>query len=130
MKLLLTSGGVRNPSIKQALVGLLDKPIAECTALVHPDRPVGPPDVHARPRFGGSSSTPAPAACATWAGSRVGLLELTALPSIAQDRWVPWVQAADVLLVDGGDATYLCHWLRESGLADLLPSCRTRSGSG
>src|SRR4029079_4575136 len=26
----------------------------------------------------------------------------------------------DVLLVDGGDATYLCHWMRESGLADLL----------
>jgi dipeptidase E len=22
--------------------------------------------------------------------------------------------------VDGGDATYLCHWMRESGLADLL----------
>ena len=29
---------------------------------------------------------------------------------------------ADVLLVGGGDATYLCHWMRESGLADLLPS--------
>jgi len=27
-----------------------------------------------------------------------------------------------VLLADGGDATYLCHWMRESGLADLLPS--------
>jgi dipeptidase E len=27
-----------------------------------------------------------------------------------------------VLLVDGGDATYLCHWMRDSGLADLLPS--------
>ncbi len=28
----------------------------------------------------------------------------------------------DVLLVDGGDATYLAHWVRESGLADLLPT--------
>ena len=27
-----------------------------------------------------------------------------------------------MLLVDGGDATYLCHWMRESGLVDLLPS--------
>jgi dipeptidase E len=52
----------------------------------------------------------------------VGLLELTALPTIGAERWHPWVQAADVLLVDGGDATYLCHWMRESGLADLLPS--------
>ena len=52
----------------------------------------------------------------------VGLLELTALPSIGADRWVPWVREADVLLVGGGDATYLAHWMRESGLADLLPS--------
>jgi dipeptidase E len=32
------------------------------------------------------------------------------------------VREADVLLVMGGDALYLCHWMRESGLADLLPS--------
>jgi len=52
----------------------------------------------------------------------LGVLELTALPSIGEDRWVPWVQAADVLLVNGGDALYLAHWMRQSGLADLLPS--------
>jgi len=52
----------------------------------------------------------------------VGVLELPALPSIGEERWVPWVRDADALLVDGGDATYLCHWLRESGLAELLPS--------
>ncbi len=52
----------------------------------------------------------------------LGLLELTALPTIGAERWVPWVREADALLVDGGDATYLCHWMRESGLADLLPS--------
>jgi hypothetical protein len=51
----------------------------------------------------------------------LGLLELSALPTIGE-RWVPWVRQADVLLVDGGDATYLWHWMRESGLADLLPS--------
>jgi dipeptidase E len=55
-----------------------------------------------------------------WAS--LGLLELSALPTIGEDRWVPWVREADVLLVDGGEATYLCHWMRESGLADLLPS--------
>ncbi len=32
------------------------------------------------------------------------------------------VRATDVLLVAGGDALYLCHWMRQSGLADLLPS--------
>jgi dipeptidase E len=55
-----------------------------------------------------------------WAS--VGLLELTALPTIGAERWTPWVREAHVLLVDGGDATYLCHWMNESGLADLLPS--------
>ena len=54
----------------------------------------------------------------------MGVLELTALPSIDADRWVPWVREADVLLVNGGDALYLCHWMRQSGLADLLPSLR------
>ena len=32
------------------------------------------------------------------------------------------VRETDVLLVDGGDAAYLCHWMRASGLADLLLS--------
>jgi dipeptidase E len=52
------------------------------------------------------------------------VLELTALPSIDRARWIPWVQETDVLLVNGGEATYLCHWMRQSGLADLLPSLR------
>jgi len=52
----------------------------------------------------------------------VGLLELTALPTMNKDRWMSWVRAADVLLVDGGDAAYLCHWMRQSGMMDLLPS--------
>jgi dipeptidase E len=55
-----------------------------------------------------------------WAS--LGVLELTALPTIGTDRWVPWVREADVLLVDGGEATYLAHWLRESGLTELVPS--------
>ena len=55
-----------------------------------------------------------------WAS--LGVLELTALPSIGEERWVPWVREADVLLVDGGDATYLYHWMRESGLSEVLSS--------
>ena len=52
----------------------------------------------------------------------VGILELTALPSIDKERWVSWVREADVLLVNGGDPLYLSYWMRQSGLADLLPS--------
>jgi dipeptidase E len=123
LKLLLTSGGVTNPSINAALVDLLGKPIAECHALCIPTAQWG------HPACGPKSARDFVAAEPPW-GRRhtglgwasVGVLELTALPSIGADRWVPWVREADVLLVDGGDATYLCHWMRESGLADLLPS--------
>ena len=54
----------------------------------------------------------------------VGVLELTALPSIDKEKWIPLVRKTDVLLVSGGDALYLCHWMRESGLADMLPELR------
>ena len=118
MKLLLTSGGITNPTIDEALVGLLGKSIAESNALFIPTAQYGQP-----------ACTPA----SVWrsiAGhgmcdlgwASVGVLELTALPSIDADRWIPWVREADALLVDGGEAMYLCHWMRQSGLADLLPT--------
>ena len=120
MRLLLTSGGITNPSIRDALVGLLGKPIADSSALCIPTAEYGHP-MCTPPRPGGSSpASPSPMVDLGW--KSVGVLELTALPSIGEERWVPWVREADVLLVDGGDATYLCHWMRQSGLADLLPS--------
>ena len=54
----------------------------------------------------------------------LGVLELTALPSIDKELWVPMVRETDALLVGGGDPLYLCYWMRQSGLADLLPSLR------
>jgi dipeptidase E len=54
----------------------------------------------------------------------LGVLELTALPSIDKERWVPLVQQTDVLLVEGGDPLYLGYWMQQSGLANLLPSLR------
>jgi dipeptidase E len=121
VKLLLTSGGVTNTSIRDALVELLGKPIADSTALCIPTAEYGHPwcTPASAWRFI-TGQTPAPMCDLGWRS--VGLLELTALPSIGEERWVPWVREADVLLVDGGDATYLCHWMRQSGLAELLPS--------
>ncbi|MGW7544026.1 Type 1 glutamine amidotransferase-like domain-containing protein [Streptomyces sp. NPDC054770] len=120
MKLLLTDSGVRNASILAALVDLLGKPIAEAGALCIPTAGYGGP--HGDPggpwRFSGSS--PHPMTGLGW--KSVGVLELTALPDIDKERWVSWVREADVLLVNGGDALYLCHWMRESGLAGLFPS--------
>jgi dipeptidase E len=121
MRLLLTSAGIKNTGIHNALVDLLGKPIAECDALCIPTAAYGHPQ--ATPagawRFVSGQSTQ-PMCELGW--KSVGVLELTALPSIGEERWVPWVREADVLLANGGDALYLCHWMRQSGLADLLPS--------
>lgn len=120
MKLLLTSSGISDPSIRDALVELLGKPIAESTALVVPTA-IHPfasgPEMAARLVRGEVRS---PLTDLGW--SSLGVLELTALPSISTEVWGPTVQAADALLFWGGDPLYLSFWMRESGLADLLPS--------
>lgn len=121
MRLLLTSGGIKNPSIHRALVDLLGRPVADCDALCIPTagygHPQGSPQGAWRFVSGGEST---PMCELGWRS--LGVLELTALPSIDRERWVSWVREADVLLVNGGDALYLAHWMRQSGLADLLPS--------
>ncbi len=121
MRLLLTSAGIKNPSIHDALVDLLGKPIADANALCIPTAGYGHPQgtpAGAWRFITGQSSTP----MCELGWKSLGVLELTALPSIGEERWLPWVRETDVLLVNGGDALYLAHWMRESGLADLLPS--------
>jgi dipeptidase E len=123
MKLLLTSAGIKNTSIDDALVDLLGKPVAESNALCIPTAS------YAHPMAGpggawriitGRAATP----MCELGWKSLGVLELTALPSIDEEQWVPWVKETDALLVGGGDALYLAHWMRQSGLADLLPSLR------
>lgn len=122
MKLLLTSAGIANTSIRNTLVDLLGKPISDCNALCIPTALYGHP--HGSPegtwRFISGREPRCPMGELGW--KSLGVLELTALPSIDRSRWEGWVRKADVLLVNGGDALYLCHWMRQSGLAHLLPS--------
>jgi dipeptidase E len=124
MKLLLTSGGISNTSIHNALLDLLGKPIAESSALCIPTAAYGHPMAGpaAAWRFISGREPENPMCDLGW--KSLGVLELTALPSIDAQRWIPLVQQTDVLLVGGGDSLYLCYWMRQSGLADLLPSLR------
>ena len=117
MKLLLTSGGLVNNSIRNALVDMMGKPVAEATALFVPtaEQPLGP-------FFVGRSARNL--LQQEW--KAFGVLELTALPSIPQEAWLPKLEAADVLLVGGGDPLYLCYWMQQSGLANLLTSPELR----
>ena len=112
MKLLLTSAGIKNASIQDALVELLGKPIAECDALCIPTALYGHPMAGPRQAWlcisGQEPGTPTVGL--GW--KSMGVLELTALPSLDAERWVPLVRETDVLLVEGGDAAFLCHWMR------------------
>jgi dipeptidase E len=121
MKYLLTSSGISNDTMKNTLVELLGKPIAECSALIIPTSAYyflpGGADIAYR-LISGTSRTP----MTELGWKSLGVLELTALPSVKQEQWVPRVRETDALIVGGGDPQYLCHWMRESGFADLLPT--------
>ena len=112
MKLLLTSAGIKNASIHDALVELLGKPIAESDALCIPTALYGHPMAGPRQAWRCISGQEPGTPTVGLGWKSMGVLELTALPSLDAERWVPLVRETDVLLVEGGDAAYLCHWMR------------------
>src|SRR3974377_681411 len=113
MKFLLTSGGISNDSIRNALVDLLGKPIAESSALCIPTAAYAMPGGAAMAARVIRGVVPTPLCELGW--KSLGVLELTALPSIDKELWVPMVQETDALLVAGGDALYLCYLMRPAG---------------
>ena len=120
MKLLLTSAGISNASIRNVLIELLGKPIAEANAVFVPTAIYGirnGGDIVRRVICGSLGD---PFCELGW--KSLGLLELTALASIKRELWVPMLQETDALLVGGGDCQYLTYWMQQSGLAHLLPS--------
>lgn len=121
MKLLLTSAGVTTPAIRDALEAMLGKPISEASALCIPTAQYGHPwlgpGTKAWEFISGTSENP----MVDLGWRSMGVLELTALPSIPGERWKPLVRDTDVLLAAGGDALYLAHWMQESGLLSLQP---------
>jgi dipeptidase E len=125
MKLLLTSSGISNTSIHDALVDLLGKPIAESNALFIPT------GIYPFPGGAGMAwqaicgKARSPLSQLGW--KSLGVLELTALPSIDKKAWVPTVEETDALLVWGGDPLYISYWMQQSGLTDILPSLRRES---
>jgi len=120
MKLLLTSSGISNTSIHNSLVDLLGKPVSECNALFVPTAIYpfpGGPNMAMQAICGNTRSR-----LSQLGWKSVGVLELTALPGIDRKIWVSAIEEADALLVWGGDPMFLAYWMRQPGLADLLPS--------
>ena len=120
MKLLLTSAGISNASIRNALVDLLGKPIDESSALFIPTAIYAINDGANIIRKVICGTLGDPFCNLGW--KSLGILELTALPSIKKELWLTMLQETDALLVGGGDCQYLCYWMQQSGLAALLPS--------
>ncbi len=120
MKLLLTSAGISNTSIRKALIDLLGKPIEESKALFIPTAIYGivnGPEIIRKVICGTLGD---PFCELGW--KSLGLLELTVLPSIKKELWVTMLQETDALLVGGGDCQYLCYWMKQSGVSEMLPS--------
>lgn len=120
MKLLLTAAGISNQSIHNALVELLGKPVTGASALFIPSAIYAIPGGANIIRGVINGSLGDPFCEMGW--KSLGVLELTALPSIKQELWVPLLEETDALLVGGGDCQYLTYWMQQSGLADRLPS--------
>jgi dipeptidase E len=120
VKLLLTSFGLANATIIAALERLLGKPMGEATVMYVPTA------LHATPGgvayAGRMLDTVRPA---DWA--QFGILELTALPDISADRWLPGLEAADAIAVGGGNTPYLSYWFQRSGFAQMLPGLLHRA---
>ena len=81
MKLLLTSGGVTNTSIRDALVDLLGKPTADATALCIPTAQWGHPKCGPVSARGFVSGVPPWGGMTSMEWKSLGLLELSALPT-------------------------------------------------
>src|SRR5437867_4958004 len=113
-KLLLTSSGITNDSIQKALVDLLGKPISESSALFVPTA------IYAYPQGikYGWQVIKGPGELG-W--KALGVLELTALPSLPKEVWLPQVEEVDAIIVGGGNKFYLSYWMEKSGLFSILP---------
>jgi dipeptidase E len=122
VKLLLTSSGISNPTIHDVLIDLLGKPIAESNALFIPTAiyPFRDGSLNAFQAVSGNAKSP----LCELGWQSLGVLELTALPSIDKEVWAATVQKSDALLVWGGDPVFLAYWMKHSGLKDLLPELR------
>ncbi len=121
MKLLLTSNGLANQSIAKALVELVGKPAAETTIVF------------------------IPTAMNVARGSKdwfindlnnikkqgfkfIDIVDISALP---KEIWLPKIENGDVLFFSGGSSYHLMHWLKKSGLSELLPELlKTRVYAG
>lgn len=110
MKLLLTSNGLCNKSIVNALAGLLGKPFKKSSIAFIPTAANIVP--------GDKNWVINDLTNCRKAGFEV--VDIVDIAALSQDQWKPRLEAADVLLFGGGNTFYLMHCIEKSGLEKLL----------
>ena len=111
MKFLLTSGGIQNKSLEQALLDLTERPFSELNIAVIPtaiNPSAGNKDWYIQDLV----------KCQELGFKQVDVVDISALP---KTKWLPRLEEADVFYVEGGDTYHLMYWVNKSGLKDLLP---------
>ena len=121
MKLLLTSNGLSNQSIADALFELTGKPAPETTIVFIPtamnvargNKDWFINDLNNIKKQGFKF---------------IDIVDISALP---KEMWLPRIEKGDVLFFSGGNTYHLMYWLKKSGLDKLLPDLlKTRVYAG
>ncbi len=106
MKILLTSAGISNKSIENALRKLVQGEIKIAfipTAATE--------DKEDRDWFAEEFNP----------FKKLGSIDVVDISVLSKDEWLPRFETANVLIFGGGDTSYLMSWVLKSGLAEELP---------
>lgn len=111
MKLLLTSSGIKNESIKKTLSELVEKPFSELDLTFIPtaaniekgDKSWLVDDMCNFKKLGFSS------------------FDIIDISAVSKDIWFSSFNKADILVFGGGNTNYLLRWIKKSGLKYILP---------
>ncbi|MFA6520454.1 MAG: Type 1 glutamine amidotransferase-like domain-containing protein [Candidatus Paceibacterota bacterium] len=111
MKFLLTSGGITNKKIADALLELVGKPAGEINLAYVPTAANANRDnktylIKNLIRLNEQGF------------KMIDIVDISALPKW---NWLPRFEAADILFFEGGDSSHLMRWIEESGLKEALP---------
>lgn len=111
MKLLLTSAGLRNKSIANALLELAEKDFEKLNLVYIPTA------MNVEPDDKGWYIDDL-VNCQKLKFASVDIVDISAMP---RKIWEPRLNQADILMFGGGDTFHLMHWISKSGLKELLP---------
>jgi len=106
MKLMLSSSGIDNASLQNALRNLVKEEIKIAFIPTAANIKVGNKDWLIKDLNN----------CA-----KVRQVDIVDISALEKDKWLPRLELANVIFMGGGDSAYLMSWIVKSGLIDELP---------